>query len=65
MCELLRQWRVHAELTQRALAAKLRKPYSYVWKVEAGERRIDPIEFVGWCRACGMSPTEAIGELGK
>jgi transcriptional regulator with XRE-family HTH domain len=65
MCELPKQWRVDAGLTQRSLAAKLRKPHSYVWKVEAGERRIDPIEFVGWCRACDVNPADAVGALGK
>ena len=36
---------------------------SYVWKVEAGERRIDPIEFVAWCQACGVRPSKAIEQL--
>jgi transcriptional regulator with XRE-family HTH domain len=64
MCELLRQWRTDADLTQRALAARLRKPHSYIWKVEAGERRIDPVEFAGWCRACGVSPGKGIEQVG-
>ena len=65
MCKLLRQWRTEAALTQRAMAERLRKPYSFVWKVEAGERRIDPIEFVAWCRACGKDASLAIKELEK
>lgn len=63
MCRLLREWRVAAGLTQRALGERLRKPYSYVWKVEAGERRIDPIEFVAWCRACGVETVDAVKGL--
>jgi transcriptional regulator with XRE-family HTH domain len=63
MCELLRQWRTNAGLTQRALASELRKPHSYVWKVEAGERRIDPIEFAAWCNASGIRPARAIEQL--
>lgn len=59
MCQLLRKWREESGLTQRRLAEKLRKPYSFVWKVEAGERRIDPIEFVAWCRACGVEPAKS------
>ena len=63
MCKLLRQWRETASLTQRGLGQRLHKPYSFVWKVEAGERRIDPIEFVAWCRACDMPPAEGIQQL--
>lgn len=64
LCHLLRDYRGDADLTQRALAAKLRKPHSYVYKVENGERRIDPVEFVAWCKACGVSPPVAIAEVG-
>lgn len=63
MCERLRLWRCDAGLTQRALAERLRRPHSYVWKSEAGERRIDPIEFIAWCRACGLVPARAIEQL--
>jgi transcriptional regulator with XRE-family HTH domain len=63
MCKWLRQWRDDAGLTQRGLAQKLRRQYSYVWKTEAGERRMDPIEFIAWCRACGVSPAKAIDQL--
>jgi len=49
-----------AGLTQRALAAQLKKPHSYVHKVEHGDRRIDPIEFVAWCRACGQSASNEL-----
>lgn len=59
----MKAMRNHAELTQRALAAKLKKPHSYVAKVEHGDRRIDPVEFVKWCKACGFDPSEAIREV--
>lgn len=35
-----------ANLTQVEVAARLRKPQSYVAKVEGGERRLDVMEFV-------------------
>lgn len=63
LCELLRAWRADAALTQRELAARLRKPPSYVHKTEVGERRIDPVELVRWCRACEVKPTAAILQL--
>ena len=41
----------------------LRKPHSYVYKVELGERRIDPVEFVQWCRACGVDPADEVDRI--
>ena len=63
MCGLLRRQRHAAGLTIRELGVKLGKPYSFVSKVERGERRIDPIEFIAWCKACGVKPAEAIQAL--
>jgi hypothetical protein len=34
-----------------------------VYKVETGERRIDPVEFIGWCRAVAVEPAEALREV--
>lgn len=63
LCGLLRRWRESAGLSQRAMAKRLRKPPSYVHKSEVGDRRIDPLEFIQWCRACGREPAACIGEL--
>jgi hypothetical protein len=60
MCRLLRVQREEAGFTIRALGARLRRPYSFVSKVERGERRIDPVEFIAWCRACDVEPSDAI-----
>ena len=40
------------------------RPDTFVHKSETGDRRIDPIEFVRWCRACGQDPARCISELG-
>ncbi|MEK7232285.1 MAG: helix-turn-helix transcriptional regulator [Elusimicrobiota bacterium] len=40
----LREARVAAKLTQVEVASKLRKPQSFVSKMESGERRLDIIE---------------------
>lgn len=63
MCELLRQWRLDAGLTQRALAQRLKKQHSYVHKVETAQRRIDPIEFMAWCRSCERDAVECFKAL--
>jgi transcriptional regulator with XRE-family HTH domain len=45
-----------AALTQRELAAKLGRSNSFVWKIEAGERRIDVLEFVEIARCLDVDP---------
>lgn len=41
--------------SQSELADTLRKPQSYVSKIETSERRIDVIEAARWCAALGTS----------
>ncbi len=40
----LKQARLDAGLTQKQVAAKIKRPQSYISKVEAGEQRLDIIE---------------------
>lgn len=56
LCDLLREMRDTAGLTQRDLAAAMDEHRSFVWKTESGERRLDAVEFVRWCLACGTDP---------
>jgi len=60
LCGRLRSWRMESGQTQRALAARLKKPPSYVHKTEVGERRIDPLEFIAWCRGCDRDPASSL-----
>ncbi|MCC7290430.1 MAG: helix-turn-helix transcriptional regulator [Phycisphaerales bacterium] len=64
MCVTLRRMRTDAGLTQRDLAERLRMHNTMVHRSEIGDRRIDPVEFAEWCRACGADPGEKIRELG-
>ena len=64
LCALLRAMREDAGFTIRVLGVRLRKPYSFVSKCERGERRIDPVEFVAWCKACGVDASDAIKRIG-
>jgi transcriptional regulator with XRE-family HTH domain len=64
LCKRLRGWRDDAGLTQRALADRLRRPHSYVYKVESQNRRIDPVELAQWARACGVRPDEVLTAMG-
>jgi transcriptional regulator with XRE-family HTH domain len=61
---MLRTMRDHAGLTQRSLALKLRMHNSMVHRSEIGDRRIDPVEFAAWCRACDVDPGDAIRRVG-
>ena len=63
--ELLRQARVDAGLTQVELAEKLGKPQSYVSKAELGERKLDFLETLDFCVACGKDVGELVRELGE
>ncbi len=50
-CALLIQARKAAGLTQVELAEQLKRPQSFVSKLERGERRLDVIEFLEVARA--------------
>lgn len=61
----LRAARQKARLTQRALAARLGVPHSWIAKVEAGERRIDVVEMCWFLAACGRQVPRVVGNLAK
>lgn len=61
----LKAARESAKLTQRALAARLGVPHSWIAKVEAGERRIDVVELCWFLSACGKPTPAALAELAQ
>ena len=63
MLRLLLEARERAGITQVELAKKLRLTQSAVSKVERGERRLDVIELVSWCKALEVSFKEFAGDL--
>jgi hypothetical protein len=34
-------------------------------KTEIGDRRMDPLEFIAWCRACQIDPSASIATVEK
>jgi transcriptional regulator with XRE-family HTH domain len=52
--------RHEADLTQQELADRLKRPQSFIAKVEKGERRIDVIEFLALVDAIGADPIRII-----
>ena len=55
LCELLRELRIEAKLTQVQLAEAIDEPQSMVSRVEVGERRLDILELRQWLKALGVS----------
>jgi hypothetical protein len=46
--------------TQRDLGARLKKPQSWIYNCETGNRRVDLAEFCDWCEACRADPTASV-----
>ena len=58
--ELLRRIRVDAGLTQTELAERLKRPQSFVSKIESGERLLDFLELKEICDAVGIPLTDFV-----
>jgi transcriptional regulator with XRE-family HTH domain len=63
LISVLKTARDAAELTQRQLAAKLERSNSFVWKIEAGERQVNVLEFIEIARALGVKPSTLMAQI--
>ncbi|MGS0893618.1 helix-turn-helix domain-containing protein [Burkholderia stagnalis] len=61
----LRALRKGAGLTQIQLAERLGIDQSYLSKIERGERYLDVLLYLDWCRACQAAPDTSIKALVK
>jgi transcriptional regulator with XRE-family HTH domain len=52
-----------AGLTQRQLAAKLKRSNSFVWKLEAGERQLNVLEFIEIARVLEVKASKLMTEI--
>jgi len=59
----LRAVRRTAGLTQAELGARLKVDQSHISKVERGERYMDVLFYLDWCRACKLQPEITILDL--
>jgi transcriptional regulator with XRE-family HTH domain len=50
-------------LSQREFAAKLGESNNFVWRIEAGERRVDIVEFCKIAKALGADPVELLARI--
>lgn len=62
---LLSDARREADLTQAELAARLRKPQSFVSSIESGQRRVDLLEFVRIAACLGVDAPKLFRRLIK
>lgn len=60
---VLTRSRKAAGLTQRDLASRLKRPHSFVGRLEAGERRLDVVEFIDIARALEADPARLFAQL--
>ena len=58
--EWLREQRTEKGLTMREVAKKIDVIHSWIGKVEQGERRLDVVEYVRYCKALGVDPHEGL-----
>ncbi|HZZ42845.1 MAG TPA: helix-turn-helix transcriptional regulator [Tepidisphaeraceae bacterium] len=55
--------RKKAGLSQRGLAELLGREQNYLGRIETGQRRVDLVELVQICQACGADPNAEIPRL--
>lgn len=52
-----------AGLSQREFAAKLNRSNNFVWRIEAGERQVNVLDFIEIARAAGLAPAELMNRV--
>ena len=55
--------RRRVNITQQQLAAKLRKPQSFVSEYERGQRRVDVLELLAIARELGADPIDLLAAI--
>ncbi len=63
LCTLLMEARQAAGLLQAQLAKKLRKPQSFVSKVETAQRPLDIFEFLTYTRTLNLDPYQVLQQI--
>jgi transcriptional regulator with XRE-family HTH domain len=46
--------------SQREFAKRIGRTNNFVWRIEAGERKVDVLEFIEIAKAAGIEPDELI-----
>lgn len=59
----LKEVRLDSNLSMRELGERIKRPHTYVQKVETTERILDVHEYVIYCEALGLDPREGLAYL--
>jgi transcriptional regulator with XRE-family HTH domain len=65
LAEHLRQARKRVGLTQREVAARLRKPPAFPHKIEHAERDLNVVELIDYCDALGIDFVQFTAEIAQ
>jgi transcriptional regulator with XRE-family HTH domain len=60
---ILRAAREEQGITQRQLSARLKRDKNFVQLVESGERLLDVVEYLQYCKVLRIDPRDVIGQL--
>jgi transcriptional regulator with XRE-family HTH domain len=52
-----------AGFSQREFAKKLKRTNNFVWRIEAGERRVDVLEFIEIAHAANLDPLTLLARV--
>lgn len=63
LLQMLRDMRTRAGLTQAELSEALERSQSYVSDVERGVRRMDLLQVLDYCEACGVRLSTFVKQL--
>jgi transcriptional regulator with XRE-family HTH domain len=63
MAQLLTERRKGQGMNMQALANDLKKPHSFIAKIEKQRRRLDVGEFIYYCQAMDQDPVEMLEKL--
>lgn len=63
LISVLVDMRKQAGLTQRQLADALGREQNFVGRIETSQRRVDLVEVIQICKACGIDPEAGVGDL--
>ena len=63
LMQVLVETRKSRGVTQQELADRLKRPQSYVAKIETGERRLDVVEFIEWFQVLEADPNAAVSAI--
>ena len=50
-------------LSQREFAARLKRSNNFVWRIEAGERQVNVLDFIEIANAAGLEPAELMNRV--